>query len=168
MNLQHLSSLRKALETSRTTVVVGIGAELRGDDVAGVLVARAVASSGRADLIGIEGCAAPENFTGEIISHSPDLVVFVDAAEFGEPAGSIKIIEESEIRGFSFSTHTLPLHVILNYLTASLPDCRFVVVGIQPEDTQIMAPPSAKVLDGVEKLSRLLNGAGPAAAVAPS
>lgn len=154
MKLQHLSTLRRALLSAKSTVVVGIGAELRGDDIAGVLVARAVAALGRSDLTGIEGCAAPENFTGEIISHKPDLVIFVDAADLGEPPGSLKIIEESEIKGFSFSTHTLPLDVILNYLAASLPDCRFLVVGIQPEDTEILAVPSARVLEAVDELSR--------------
>jgi len=156
MELHHLSNLRQALIEANTTVVVGIGAELRGDDVSGVLVARAVTALGLPGLVGIEGCAAPENFTGEILSHNPDLVIFIDAAQLGLTAGQMRIIEASEIKGFSFSTHTLPLHLILNYLACALPGTRFIVVGIQPEDTQILAPPSEAVIAAVQALAGLI------------
>lgn len=117
-------------------VVVGVGSELRGDDAAGVMVAQAIiertASLGNPRLIAIDGGTAPENVTSVIIRAHPSHVVFVDAADMGLDPGEAKIIRRSEIGGTSFSTHSLPLTVIADYLEKST-GCEIFVIGIQPK-----------------------------------
>jgi len=149
--------LKDAKETGRPVLVVGIGAELRADDFAGVLVAREVQARNLPFIKGIEACAAPENFTGEIINASPSLVVFVDAANLGLEAGAMRIIDRKEIQGMSFCTHTLPLYLILDYLALSM-KCDVLVLGIQPKDTSVMGTQSPEVLEAISKLTRILCG----------
>lgn len=147
--------LSNSAKTGSPIVVVGIGAELRADDFAGVLVAREVQARNLPFIKGIEACAAPENFTGEIINANPSLVVFVDAANLGLEAGAMRIINRDEIQGMSFCTHTLPLYLILDYLSLSM-ECDFLVLGIQPKDTTVMGAQSPEVLEAISKVTRIL------------
>ncbi|NMC61734.1 MAG: hydrogenase 3 maturation endopeptidase HyCI, partial [SAR324 cluster bacterium] len=150
--------LREAKKTERPVLVVGIGAELRADDFVGVLVAREVQARNLPFIKGIEACAAPENFTGEIINANPSLVIFLDAANLGLKAGAMRLIKREEIQGMSFCTHTLPLYLILDYLSLSL-DCNFLVLGIQPKDISVMGEQSPEIITAVSKLVNLLASA---------
>lgn len=149
------AAARETLASNRSIAVVGIGAELRADDVAGVLVARRIAEESLPSITGIDGSTAPENVTGEIIGASPALVVFIDAAEMGLKPGEVRIIPLEEIEGFTFCTHTLPLSVILSYLASSL-NATFMVVGIQPKDTSVLGGVSPEVERTVEEIAGML------------
>ena len=140
-----LSNLKRE---NGNVAVVGIGAELRGDDYAGVLAAQAVAELNLAQVRGIIGASAPENITKEIIDFAPALTVFVDAANLGLAPGDMRIIEASEIKGVSFSTHTLPLYLIIDYLSKSI-DSKFMVVGIEPKSTEFLIEPSEEIREAV-------------------
>jgi hydrogenase 3 maturation protease len=133
--------------------VLGAGAELRGDDFAGVLVARAIEKWRRSKKIahvrGFEGCAAPENLTGEIARFRPSHVLVVDAAHLSLEPGEVRMIPADSVAGTSFSTHMLPMRIVLDYLKASC-GCRALVAGIQPEQTDVMGPISKKVRRAIE------------------
>lgn len=154
--------LAKALHRARRIAVLGVGSELRGDDVAGVLVARRIDASCRRArsrrLAGFVGCSAPENLTGEIARFAPTHLVVVDAADLGREPGEVDIIPEENIAGTSFSTHTLPLRIIVDYL-AQTAGIRAVILGIQPEHTELCAPPSARVLAAVRRVVAALKRA---------
>lgn len=149
--------LEAILSGATMVVVVGVGSLLRGDDAAGVLVARAISkrksSGGEARLIAVDGGTAPENITSVIIRAHPSHVVFIDAADMGLDPGEAKIIAKiigrSEIGGMSFSTHSLPLTVIANYLEKSI-NCEVSVIGIQPESTAFGARVSPAVRRAVK------------------
>lgn len=78
------------------------------------------------------GHTAPENVTGEIRAARPSHVLFVDAADLGEPPGSARLLESFEVDGMSSSTHTLPLRIIADYLAREL-GCRVLFLGVQPK-----------------------------------
>jgi hydrogenase 3 maturation protease len=127
-----------------------------------VLVARGIEERAggvkRRMIVGFEGCAAPENLTGEIVRFKPTHLVLVDAADLGREPGAVAIIAPERITGTSFSTHTLPLRIIIDYITQAT-GARAVVVGIQPEHTAFCAEPSARVLAAVDQLVDALLGA---------
>lgn len=133
--LQQLSSeVKTRLESSQPVVVFGIGSELLGDDRAGVAVARTVQEKNLPFLKGVAGCSAPENVTGEVTAYKPALVVLVDAADMRIAPGNIRLVSPEDISGVSFSTHSLPLPLIISYLKSSLA-AEFLVAGIQPQST---------------------------------
>lgn len=135
--------------------VVGVGQELNGDDAAGVLAARALRQRQRAgssdahrpalfSLLVIEAAQAPENCTGSIRRFAPDLVILVDAAEMGDPPGTVRWLDWRDAGSLGASTHTLSLSMMARYLVGELA-CDIGVIGIQPLDTSLGAPVSPAV-----------------------
>ena len=133
--------------------LIGIGNELGGDDAAGVIFIRRLQAeiprSGTLQMI--EAGAAPENFTGAARHFRPDLILLVDAADFGAEAGEIALLDWRDAAGFSASTHSLPLHVLAAYLAAEL-NCPVHLVGVQPLSLEFNAPLSASVDQAIQEL----------------
>ena len=96
--------------------IVGIGHQLRGDDAAGVMAARALKQLyGQVPdrrLLVVDAGPAPENCTGPLRRFDPDLVILIDAAEMNEAPGTIRWLAWQETSGLSASTHTLPPYVL--------------------------------------------------------
>ncbi len=141
--------------------IIGIGNELNGDDAAGVLVARALSeklgdrekepSSRSPAFMIIEAGLAPEAFTGPLRRFMPGLVILIDAAELGEPPGTVRWFDWSAGQGLSASTHTLPPTVLAEYLMKEL-GCLVTLVGIQPEHLEFDKKMSEAVARAVENL----------------
>lgn len=159
--------------------VLGIGNELRGDDAAGVIVARelSVIASGAAakqslsdtveiasaqtarlamtSILIIETGAVPEAFTGQLRRFEPDLVLMIDAAQLNEPPGTIRLIEWQDTVGLSASTHSLPLNVIAQYLINEL-RCEVIIIGLQSEANAFDTPLSPVMRRTVDEVTLTL------------
>lgn len=157
--------------------MLGVGSDLRGDDVAGVLVARRLAAwlasarrprlrRGRA-LAAFDGGAAPENVTGEIRRFAPDLLVLVDAAFLDRPVGAVEVVAPDRIGGLTFSTHMLPASFVLDYLSAAT-GCRALVLGIQIAQKDVLTAPVPAVRTAVGRLVKAFQAAVTAPARAPA
>lgn len=153
---QKLQSLSKPDRPPRVAIM-GIGSEVRGDDAAGVMVARELAAHKDAPptVCIVEAGAAPENFTGRLRRFDPDLVLLIDAAQMNEPIGAVRWIDWRDTSGLSASTHTLPLHVLAEFLVNEL-DCEVALIGIQPRDTAIAVSLSPDVQRAVDEVARAL------------
>jgi hydrogenase 3 maturation protease len=124
--------LKKKLKDAKKIAVLGIGSELRGDDVAGLLVAEELKKIKNLKLKVFFGSTAPENLTGEIIKYKPTHIVIVDSTDTDQKAGSIILISPEEVGGISFSSHMLPIKMMVDYLLESL-KCEIIIIGIQPK-----------------------------------
>jgi hydrogenase 3 maturation protease len=132
-----IKNLKNRIKTAKRIAIMGVGSELRADDVAGLIVVRKVQKglAGRKTkqkVLLLEGCTAPENFTGEIIKFKTNHLILVDCADISEIPGTISMIDPENVGGVSFSTHMLPLKIIVDYLVASI-KCKVTIIGIQPE-----------------------------------
>ena len=141
---------------------LGVGTELCHDDAAGLylidlLSKRLNLPLGTASdrLLLVSGGPAPENFSGTIREFHPDLLVVVDSAFLELPAGSIQLLPEEAAAGLSFSTHMLPLPMLLSYLRLSC-GCQTCLVGIQPATTEQGIGMSERVMEGAELLCEIL------------
>ena len=85
---------------------------------------------------------------------APELIVVVDAAYLELPAGSIQILPEERAAGLSFSTHMLPLPLLLSYLKLAC-GCQTCLIGIQPATTEQGIGVSERVLEGVSLLTNV-------------
>lgn len=137
------------------TCLLGIGSDLRGDDAAGLVVARRLLDDERcreaSDLLILEGGPAPENQTGRIRAFQPELVLFVDAAQMNEPPGTVQWVPLDSIDGMSASSHSLPLSMLAQYIAAEF-DCYVAVLGIQPGQNEIgaqLTPPVRAAVDEI-------------------
>lgn len=142
------------LEGATRVAIMGVGSELRADDVAGLLVARRLkaALSLRTDVLVVEGCTAPENFTGEIVRFEASHLVIVDCAELGGAPGSFRLFPVEEMGGMSSNTHSLPLSIIIAYIEKRHP-CETLVIGIQPKTLVFDGAPSPEALEAADRVA---------------
>ncbi|HWQ58918.1 MAG TPA: hydrogenase 3 maturation endopeptidase HyCI [Clostridia bacterium] len=144
---------------SARVAVLGVGSELCRDDAAGLYaVERMRREPGLEKLLLLSGESAPENFTGVIKGFSPDALIVVDAAYMDLPAGSFQLLPYEKAAGLSFSTHMLPLPMLMDYIRAEC-GCRLYVIGIQPENTGQGLGISPRVREGARKLARMFGKA---------
>ena len=149
--------LNSVLSQDKRIAVMGVGSELKNDDAAGMrLIEKLRKSINRENVIFIVGGTAPENFTGVIKDFKPDELIIVDAAHMGASPGEIRLLESDEIGGLSFSTHMLPLPIMLKYLELEL-NCRVMCIGIQPENTEQGFSMCQEVTEAVDKLADMFN-----------
>lgn len=151
------TTLKNRLKDASKIAVLGIGSELRGDDAAGMLVARSLSedSCSKERLKIFFGDTAPENLTGEIKKFRPTHLVIVDCADLGQKAGAIKLIMLEEIGGISFSTHRMPPKFLADYLKESI-SCDILFIGIQPKNIDFGVSLSKEVTDSVKIVSGLI------------
>ncbi len=130
--------------------VVGMGHELRGDDAAGLAVARALqrALEGDEHWLVIDAGPAPENQTGPLRRFKPDVVLLVDAAQMDEAPGAVCWLSWNETGGISASTHSLSPRVLAGFLIGEL-GCEVALLGIQPASNAIDARLSPEVAEAV-------------------
>lgn len=143
------------------TLVLGIGNRLGGDDAAGNLLVDALARNQQTagdpspgHIVAIDAGVAPETYTPVIRRHRPDLLILVDAADMGLAPGSLRVITPQAVTVPSFSTHNMPLSMLMSYVKQF---CGAVVlVGVQPEQTQIGSQTSKAVDIGIGELADVI------------
>ncbi len=101
----------------------------------------------------VEAAHAPENCTGAIRRFAPDLVILVDAAEMGDPPGTVRWLDWREAAGLNTSTHSLPASMVARYLVGEL-SCEVALIGIQVQDTSLGAGISPAVRRAIRSVSR--------------
>lgn len=126
--------LASLLAGTERLAILGAGHELMADDGAGVMITDAlIARFGETpERFRVwSGGTAPECFTGVIKDFKADHVLIIDAADFGGAPGELCDVDPAIVGGVSFSTHMLPLKVMMEYLQKEL-GCRTTILGIQP------------------------------------
>jgi len=141
---------------SPATVVVCVGSELHGDDGAALAVAESLA--GELPWTVFNAATAPESFIGKIAAAAPDVVVLVDATDFGGSPGGVALIPAERIVGQGPSTHGPSPRMFLQALLAIHP-CRCFVLGIQPLSTEVGAPLSEPVRQAVRDVAAAFRAA---------
>lgn len=153
--------LKDRFSGSKRVAVLGVGSDLRADDISGMLVSEQLKErltrkkSSRAVKIFFGG-TAPENLTGEIKKFKPTHLLIIDTIDCGKKAGSIYLFKPEEIaQGASFSTHKMPAKVLVDYLVSSC-GCGATILGIQPKTIEFGKKVTPAVLSSVKKLSSAL------------
>ncbi|WP_010479808.1 hydrogenase 3 maturation endopeptidase HyCI [Thermococcus zilligii] len=159
-----MKALEEIFEGKKRIVICGIGNEVRGDDAFGVLVAEKLKELLKGLKVLVLNCGeVPESYMGKIISFKPDLVVFVDAVDFGGEHGELIIADPEGTVGEAVSTHSLPLRLLVKYLKAQT-KADFVLIGCQPASTGLFEEPSELIKERAEEvaeeLARILGGGG--------
>ncbi|AEH24332.1 hydrogenase 3 maturation endopeptidase HyCI [Pyrococcus yayanosii] len=151
--------LWELLRNAGRVVICGMGNEMRGDDAFGLLVVEKLRELVKSRDILILNCGeVPESYTGKIASFKPDLVVFVDAVEFGGRHGDMIVADPEDTIGEAISTHGLPLRFLVQYLKERT-GARFILIGCQPRFLGLFEEPSDVIRERAEQLARALAGA---------
>ncbi len=147
--------LKKKLKDAKKIAVLGIGSELRADDAAGLLVAEELKKIKNLKLKIFLGSTAPENLTGEIIKYKPTHIIIIDSVDADQKPGFILLVNPEEVGGVSFSSHMLPVKMIVDYLLESL-KCEIIIIGIQPKILTFGEIISKEVKKSVKQVSDVI------------
>jgi hydrogenase 3 maturation protease len=145
----------------RRVVLVGIGSQIRHDDVVGLKVLELLEGKLLPSVQLLPTETVPESYTGVIRDFAPTHVLLIDAANFKGAPGEGRIIPSRMIANISISTHSLPLHIFINYIEKSI--CpKVALLGIQSVNIELgegITPEVEKGTDIIAKiLINLLNG----------
>ncbi len=139
------------MKTESKNILLGIGNSLRGDDGAGSFIAR---NFHHHLWISLDSGTAPENFTSKIKDVKPNLLIIIDAAELNLASGAFRIIPYNKISELQFSTHSIPLSFLLDYLKSFCKE--IIMIGIQPGSTNLSDNLSQNVLVGCKKIIKYI------------
>ena len=152
--------LSQKLENAERVAFLGIGSDLRGDDVAGISVVQQTEKLTKSKTVSLQaaffiGATAPENLTGEIKKFQPSHLIIIDSVYSDAPPGQVIVMDVPEIEKVSFFTHKLPIKLMIDYLLQFC-KCRVIIIGIQPKDITFGSPVSKEVSQAVKNLSKTL------------
>jgi hydrogenase 3 maturation protease len=134
--------------------IVGVGNRYRGDDGAGprLIDQHHSATSG----FWIDAGVAPENYLEPIVRTNPEVVLIVDAVNFGGPAGSCQLLDPSTTASLGLSTHAGSLAILAEYLSARV-GAQLKVLGIQPQRIDESDDLSDAVSRSVREMAAILS-----------
>ena len=155
LQLNLKKTLKEALKGVKRLAVLGVGSELRGDDIAGMVAAEIIQKANHKNIAVFLGATAPENFTGEIKRYKPTHLFIIDAADTSAKPGTIDLISPDIVGGVSFSTHMMPLKIMVDYMRQSI-ECETWIVGIQPKVLKFGSKPSKVVIDSAKEVAKTI------------
>ncbi len=137
-----------------STIIIGIGNILKGDDAIGPLVCEQLHRVEISAHI-IDAGIVPENYIQPIIKKAPRNLLLIDAIDFGAEPGTIKLFETEQLNSLAISTHTLSPRLFIDMIRQSV-ELDVYCIGIQPAQTQLGQPVSAQVGQAIQLLCSIL------------
>ena len=131
------------------TIILGIGNTLKGDDGVGPIICQQLFDKISIEVI--DAFTVPENYIGIIAKKAPDNLIVIDAIDFGDQEGTIKIFKPEELSKITLSTHSISPRLFVDMICQEA-DIKVYFIGIQPTDTSLGKPLS----EPVEKAASLL------------
>jgi hydrogenase 3 maturation protease len=141
---------------SGTSLVVGVGNELRGDDGLGPALVKRLSQGHRASCLDAGG--GLENHVGSIARRRPGMVLLVDAVHLGRPPGAWEVLGPADLEGLVTSTHDVPLQMLCELIAAES-GAEVRVLGVQPERLLLGEPLSPGIERTLERLEELIGEA---------
>ena len=145
-------------------VVLGVGNPMRGDDGVGPAVVakcRELCGHSEGRLVLIDAGESPEAHLDEVRGLGPDVVVIVDAVDFGGRPGEVALfdlVRDGSSRAMSLpSTHRLPLGLLASYIRKET-GAEVVLVGVQPRSIEFGEGMSEEAGRAAEAVARALVG----------
>ncbi|AVB77031.1 hydrogenase maturation peptidase HycI [Methanococcus maripaludis] len=164
-------TIKSFINNSNKIAILGIGNYLKSDDGFGVYVVESLVknyskthenlslekeiNSVNNRLILMNCGVVPENFTDVIKRENPDKIIMVDAALMHQEPGTLRVVKSDEISETGFSTHSLPLSIIIKYINAHI-DTEILIIGIEPTDLEFGEPLSGLIKEKADEFSKIL------------
>lgn len=135
-------------------LIITVGNTLRSDDGVGPYIASRLKVHERVAVI--DAGTRPENVIDEASSLKPDMIIIIDAADFGGVPGEMRLIPEELIPETTVSTHSIPLCVITQLLRNDTHASVFFI-GIQAKTMALGESLSPEVKKAADMLIRAVD-----------
>ncbi len=155
---EFIQTIDDFLADANKLAILGVGNKDNGDDGVGLYITEILQEANLPDWVSIFYCErVPEHFLGKIANLEPNRIIVLDAADMKEIPGAISIFPKEMIaQGFHFSTHTLSLTMLEEFLKPVVPELVVFYVGVQPKQTKFMTDLSEECKSAAEEFAELL------------
>lgn len=124
----------KRLNAAAKIVYMGIGEEKLSDDGVGPYIISELLNYSNERFLFINAGIDPMSRVDEIIEFKASHLVLLDTCTLHKPPGTVAIIERVNIKEYvPISTHTIPVHIVVDLILEKLPDLKVFMIGIVPE-----------------------------------
>jgi len=125
------------LENAKKVVFMGIGEEKLSDDGVGPYIISELLTYSNEKFLFINAGVTPMSRIDDIVNFQATHLVFLDTCTLNKPPGTTAIIELENIKKYvPISTHTIPLHVVVDLLIDRIPDLNVFMIGFVPESLE--------------------------------
>ncbi|MFX0029552.1 MAG: hydrogenase maturation protease [Candidatus Hermodarchaeota archaeon] len=132
-----LHKILNRLEGAKKVVFMGIGEEKLSDDGVGPYIISEFLTASNEKFLFINAAIDPMNRLDEIINFQTSHLIILDTCTLKKPPGTIAIIERQNIHeSVPISSHTIPIHIVIDLLAEKLPDIKVFMIGFVPESLE--------------------------------
>lgn len=132
-----LEKLLLKLKDATKVVFMGIGEEKLNDDGFGPYIISELLDYSNEKYLFINAGIDPMSRIDEVIDFQTSHLFLLDTCTLNKPPGTVAIIERENIKEHvSISTHTIPVHIVVDLVIERLPDLTVFMIGIVPESLE--------------------------------
>ncbi len=130
-------TLLKKLDSVRKLVFLGIGEEKLSDDGVGPYIISELLKYSNEKFLFINAGIDPMSRIDDIVQFQPSHLVLLDTCTLNKPPGTVALIEREHIKeSVPISSHTIPIHIVVDLLIEKLHDLNVFMIGIVPESLE--------------------------------
>jgi hydrogenase maturation protease len=132
------SLLLNKLSGCKGIVFMGIGEEKLSDDGVGpYIISELLPYSGNEKVLFINAGTDPMARIDEVIDFKPEFLILIDTCTVNKPPGTVSILERESISEYvPISTHTIPVHIVVDLVVEKLPNLNVFMIGFVPESLE--------------------------------
>ena len=135
--IELIQILLEKLHRANKIAFMGIGEEKLRDDAVGVYIISELLEYSNEKFLFINAGIDPMNRIDEIVEFQASHLVLLDTCTLNKPPGTVSIIERVNIKEYvPISSHTLPVHVVVDLLLEKLPNLQVFMIGFVPESLE--------------------------------
>jgi len=125
------------LKNAIKVVFIGIGEEKLSDDGVGQYIISELLSYSNDKFLFINGGVDPMSRIDDIVDFQASHLVILDTCTLNKPPGTVAIIERENIKEYiPISSHTIPVHVVIDLILEKLPNLNVFLIGFVPESLE--------------------------------
>ena len=132
------SLLLNRLSGVKSIVFMGIGEEKLSDDGVGpYIISELLPCSDKEKVLFINAGTDPMARIDDVVNFKPDCLILIDTCTVNKPPGTITILEREVIKEYvPISTHTIPVHIVIDLIVEKLPNLNVFMIGFVPESLE--------------------------------
>ena len=129
-----IDNILKKLKGAKKVVLIGIGEEKLSDDGVGPYIISEFLEYSNEKILFINAGIDPMSRIDEVVNFQASHLILIDTCTLNKPPGTVALIERENIRdSVPISSHTIPIHIVVDLLLEKIPQLNFYIIGIVPK-----------------------------------
>ena len=130
-------SLLDRLKGVKSLVFIGIGEEKLSDDGVGPYIISELLEYSNERVLFINAGTDPMARIDDVVNFNPSYLILIDTCTLNKPPGTVAILERESIKEYvPISTHTIPVHIVIDLIVDKLPSLNVFMIGFVPESLE--------------------------------